>query len=57
MCVCVCVCVCVCYIITWVFSYQRCYLPEGGHICTKPKVEGKCAFSREDNSADKKKPM
>ena len=45
------------YIITWVFSYQRCYLPEGGHICPRPKVEGKCALSRADNSADMKKPM
>ena len=27
-------------------SYQRCYLPEGGHICTRPKVEGKYALSR-----------
>ena len=38
-----------------VFSYQRCYLPEAGHICTRPKVDGKCALSRADNSADMKK--
>ena len=37
------------------FSHQRCYLPEGGHICTRPKVEGKCALSRADNSANMKK--
>ena len=30
---------------------------EGGHICPRPKVEGKCALSRADNSADMKKPM
>ena len=38
----------------------RAYLPdtEGrGHICPRPKVEGKCALSRADNSADMKKPM
>ena len=37
------------------FSYQLCYLPEGGHICTRPKVEGKSALSMADNSADMKK--
>ena len=25
------------------------YLPEGGHICTRPKVEGKCALLRADS--------
>ena len=40
------------------FSYQLCYLHKGGgHICTRPKVEGKCALSRVDNIADMKKPM
>ena len=39
------------------FSYQQCYPPEGGHICTTPKVEFKCALSRADNIADMKKPM
>ena len=38
-------------------SKIRSYLPEGGHICTRPKVEGKCALSWADNSADMKKPM
>ena len=38
-----------------VFSYRLCYMPEEGHICTRPKVEGKCALSRADNSADMKK--
>ena len=33
------------------------YLPEGGHICTRLKVEDKCALSRADNIADMKKPM
>ena len=37
-----CVCVCVCmykylYVSSHVFfPYHLCYLPEGGHICTKP---------------------
>ena len=44
-------------IITWFFSYQLCYLLEGGHICVRPTVDGKCALSRADNSADMKKPM
>ena len=39
------------------FSYQLCCLPEGGHICTRPKVEGRCTLSKEDNIADMKKPM
>ena len=37
-----------------VFSYQLGYLPEGGHICTIPKVEGKYALSRAHNIADVK---
>ena len=39
------------------FSYLLCYLSQGGHICTRLKVENKCGFPREDNIADMKNPM
>ena len=39
------------------FILTRLYLPEGGHICKRLKVEDKCALSRADNIADIKKPM
>ena len=34
-----------------------CYLSKGWHICTRPEAKGKCALSKEDNTADMKKPM
>ena len=36
------------------FSNLLCYRSKGGHICTRPEVEGKCALPRGDNIADMK---
>ena len=44
------------YIILPHVFIHPCYLPEGGHICTRPKVERKCALLRADNIADTKNP-